>query len=203
MRGGGAATDLAAFDDESVARAIALAPVPVLVGIGHETDATVADRVAARSLPTPTACASALVDRVAAFARSLDHVSGRVAAAAENGLRRQRGRLEQAARSFAGAAMASVRVERRLSDDRAVRVVHHSRSALERARRRVEIADVLVSARDPGRLLAQGWSITRDESGAPVTSVRDLGSGAELSTRVRDGTIASVVTGTEEDDDRI
>jgi exodeoxyribonuclease VII large subunit len=65
VRGGGARTDLAAFDDELVARTIARCPVPVITGIGHEIDRSVADDVAHRSEKTPTACAQLLVARVA------------------------------------------------------------------------------------------------------------------------------------------
>jgi exodeoxyribonuclease VII large subunit len=61
VRGGGARTDLATFDREEIARAIARCPVPVVTGIGHEVDSSVADAVAARSFKTPTACAAALV----------------------------------------------------------------------------------------------------------------------------------------------
>ena len=68
VRGGGARTDLAAFDDEAVARAIAACPVPVLTGIGHEVDTSVADEVAHTSAKTPTACAQLLVARVRALA---------------------------------------------------------------------------------------------------------------------------------------
>lgn len=64
VRGGGARTDLAAFDDELVARTIARCPVPVVTGVGHETDRSVADEVAHRSEKTPTACAQLLVARV-------------------------------------------------------------------------------------------------------------------------------------------
>ena len=64
VRGGGARTDLAAFDDEQVARAIALAPVPVVTGIGHEIDHSVADDVAQVVAKTPTAAAQILVERV-------------------------------------------------------------------------------------------------------------------------------------------
>lgn len=65
VRGGGARTDLIAFDSRKVAEAVARCPVPVLVGLGHETDRTVSDEVAWRSLKTPTGAASFLVDRVA------------------------------------------------------------------------------------------------------------------------------------------
>jgi exodeoxyribonuclease VII large subunit len=85
VRGGGAQTDLAVFDSEPVARAVATAPFPVVTGIGHEIDETVADRVAARSVKTPTACAQLVVgmvrgftERLAVAERGLHHVSERV-----------------------------------------------------------------------------------------------------------------------------
>lgn len=62
-RGGGATSELAAFDSEAVARAIASCAVPVIVAVGHSTDHTVADEVAHTSLATPTAAAAWLLDR--------------------------------------------------------------------------------------------------------------------------------------------
>ncbi len=67
VRGGGARTDLACFDDERVARAIALCPVPVVTGIGHEIDRSVADDVAHAVAKTPTAAAQHLVERVSDY----------------------------------------------------------------------------------------------------------------------------------------
>ena len=67
VRGGGARSDLAAFDTERVARAIGTSPIPVLTGLGHEVDRSVADEVAHLALKTPTACARELIDRVGSF----------------------------------------------------------------------------------------------------------------------------------------
>jgi exodeoxyribonuclease VII large subunit len=81
-RGGGSRADLAAFDTDLVARAIAEMPVPVFTGVGHETDRSVADEVAYRACKTPTACAQLLAARVAEFVTRLDDASQRVAARA-------------------------------------------------------------------------------------------------------------------------
>jgi exodeoxyribonuclease VII large subunit len=91
VRGGGSRTDLAAFDREVVARAVATAAIPVVVGIGHEIDETVVDRVAARSYRTPTACAAGLVAEVSRFLQRLDGV----AAAISNAARRRLVRVER------------------------------------------------------------------------------------------------------------
>ncbi len=64
VRGGGSRTDLAPFDGEAIARAIAGCPVPVFTGIGHELDRSIADEVAHSAFKTPTACAAGLVDQV-------------------------------------------------------------------------------------------------------------------------------------------
>lgn len=84
VRGGGARTDLAAFDDELVARAIALSDVPVITGIGHEVDHSVSDDVAHTSAKTPTACARVLVERVL---QHLGHVEAAWSAIARNARR--------------------------------------------------------------------------------------------------------------------
>jgi len=82
VRGGGARTDLAAFDTAPVARAIASATKPVLCGIGHEIDTSVADMVAHASLKTPTACAQFLIERVISFDFALAGRATRLAAVA-------------------------------------------------------------------------------------------------------------------------
>lgn len=93
VRGGGARTDLAAFDDEAVARAIAACPVPVLTGIGHEVDTSIADEVAHTSAKTPTACAQLLVSRVAELAGSLEGAWQAIAAHGTRAIRRHDERL--------------------------------------------------------------------------------------------------------------
>ncbi len=67
VRGGGARADLATFDTEAIARAIASCAMPVVTGLGHEVDRSVADEVAHLALKTPTACAALLVTRVADY----------------------------------------------------------------------------------------------------------------------------------------
>ncbi len=123
VRGGGAATDLAAFDTEEIAVAIAQCPVPVVTGIGHETDVSVADLVA-RNYKTPTACAAGLVATIAQFVARIDElaaatrrgVNGRLAVATAE-LDHASSRVNRAAvgateRAAAGVAEAGRRISR-------------------------------------------------------------------------------------------
>ena len=82
IRGGGARNELATFDAEPIARAIAAAPVPVLTGLGHEIDRSVADEVAHTSLKTPTACAAHLVGLVGQYLAAVEQCHAAVLAAA-------------------------------------------------------------------------------------------------------------------------
>ncbi|MDY7104762.1 MAG: exodeoxyribonuclease VII large subunit [Actinomycetota bacterium] len=118
VRGGGARTDLAAFDDEGLARAIAASTVPVWTGIGHEIDESVADRVAHTSYKTPTACAAGLVHR------ARDHL-GRV----DDGERR----LVQRASAILGEATAGL-------DATARRLARETDGALALADQRITAA---------------------------------------------------------------
>jgi exodeoxyribonuclease VII large subunit len=137
VRGGGSQTDLAAFDREAVARAVATMPVPVLAGIGHEIDETLVDRVAAQRFKTPTACAAAIVGRVRGFLSRLDVVGGRIAAATCSAM----GRVDRDLRASAGrvrrAAVIGVRRSERELTTAGTRLRAVAPAAVERAQRRV------------------------------------------------------------------
>ena len=101
VRGGGATTDLAAFDGEVIARAVATLDVPVLTGIGHEIDRSVADEVAHATYKTPTACAQAVVADVRAVEAGTDDTWRRIVAAARRGGRAEAERLRTCGRHVA------------------------------------------------------------------------------------------------------
>lgn len=171
IRGGGARSDLAAFDAEEVALAIATSPVPVLTGLGHEIDRSVADDVAYLSLKTPTACAGALVDRVRLFAERSERAWASIA------------RRTQVVVDGADLAM-----------DRAVeRVAGATRRHLDTAAARLDGMEGRVRALDPAFTLARGWSITRTSSGSVLRTVADAHAGDLLVTTVADGIVNSRV----------
>jgi exodeoxyribonuclease VII large subunit len=89
-RGGGSIEDLWAFNEEKVARAIVDCPVPVVAGIGHETDVTIADFVADLRAPTPSAAAEMVVAAHDEFCARIDRLTGRLGAAARADLQRRR-----------------------------------------------------------------------------------------------------------------
>ncbi len=179
VRGGGARTDLATFDHEDVARAIARCPHPVIVGVGHEIDTSVADQVACRSAKTPTAVAVALVEAVTGFERRVDLAATRLGRLSAEALARQTGRLDLAINRLGNAG----------------------RRATEQAGHKLDNLTVRIDALDPQRALARGWSITHTADGQLVTSATAVPSGTELITTVNDGTLTSVTTEASQSDE--
>lgn len=84
VRGGGSKTDLACFDDYTIAANIAQFPLPVITGIGHERDTSISDMVARISVKTPTAAAEFLTDQLAAFESELDFLNKQIRDTTEN-----------------------------------------------------------------------------------------------------------------------
>ena len=215
IRGGGARGDLACFDSEEVARAVATAPFPVWTGIGHTGDRAVADEVAGRAFITPTACGEAIVSAVRSYwdeiqrlinaasslARArLDAQAHRVVATRQRLSSSVRHQLDRRTRDLVVAAtqlsdVASesvVSAASRLSFEMislrraADRAVSAEETALERRSQ-------VLRAFDPRRQLERGWSLTRVSSGRIVRSAHEVVAGALMFTQFADGEVASVV----------
>lgn len=114
IRGGGARSDLAVFDSRAVAEAVAQMPVPVLTGLGHETDLSIADRVAHTAVKTPTAVAELLVERVERCELEIEERWTRLVAIASDRLERARNRQAHAIETLRSAATRLTREGERL-----------------------------------------------------------------------------------------
>jgi exodeoxyribonuclease VII large subunit len=193
VRGGGARTDLAAFDTELVARAVAGLGVPVLTGIGHETDTSVADEVSWRRTATPTACADELVRVVRTFCTRRDEVLGRCLRAATAASRRAADRLERSAGRIEGSAGRHLRDSHRRVDAHAATLARRPVVVLEAAGAALAQRGARVAALDPARLQALGWSITRTADGRLVRAPADVAVGAVLHTTTAGGALVSRV----------
>ncbi len=216
VRGGGSKGDLAAFDTEVVARAVATSVVPVWTGIGHTGDESVADLVANRRFITPTECGQELVRRVGSWwDRSVAGPASRLAqratetvGGAEPRARGARGRLPATARHVVtlqserlGAQSVTVAHGAPRVLDEAGRGVHSraarlgagARTHLERGEDRVVVWRRLLAAYDVDRQLERGYTLTLNTDGRPLRSVGGLLEGSVLVTRFADGTARSVV----------
>jgi exodeoxyribonuclease VII large subunit len=197
VRGGGSATDLAAFDAEVLARTIATLDVAVVTGIGHEVDRAVADEVAHTAFKTPTACAVAIVGQVAAFADAVADLQESIAQRAGASTTRATDLLDDLAQRTARSATAVLDRRADRLDDKVKRLRRSPLATLDRQAERLAGITNNLRALDPARILARGWSITRLADGTLVRSVTDTAVGDTLVTHVAGGTVTSTVDGTE------
>jgi exodeoxyribonuclease VII large subunit len=217
-RGGGSLEDLWAFNDERVVRAIAACPLPVLCGVGHETDVTLADFAADLRAPTPTAAAElaapARLDCVAALQalaaalqqrvqraldarrQRLDHAALRLARPTEL-LRRQRQALAMLQHRLAAAVrqacLARAQQERQtaLRLRRAVAVL-----GSQHAQRLASLAARL-EALAPHHVLARGYAWLSDAQGAALTSAAQVAPGQRIAATLADGQLSATVISVE------
>jgi exodeoxyribonuclease VII large subunit len=139
-RGGGSRSDLAGFDSEAIARAIAVSPVPVLTGIGHEIDTSVADAVAHTAFKTPTACAAFLVECARGTVDRAEAAWEGVAREALRVQRHEEQRLLQIARGIGRGARTALRHRDRDLDELHATLVREGRGAHTRAGHRLDTA---------------------------------------------------------------
>jgi len=189
IRGGGSKLDLAGFDTETVARAISIVPVPVITGIGHEMDRTVADEASAIAEKTPSAAGEWLVTRVKDFADRLEGARTHIRREGRNALQRHRHLLRQAAGDISGGAKA-LRRQRDLLDHLGSDVANTSRRVLANHRRMLDSLEEWFSAVDLESTLRRGFAIVTSEGGDTVIkSVDQVSAGDRLAVRLADGTV--------------
>lgn len=208
VRGGGSVEDLWAFNDEALARHIVQSPVPVVSGVGHETDFTIADFVADLRAPTPTAAAElaaeprelwlsalqgmetrlrdAALRGLDARAQRLDQVAARIGRPSQ-GAGRQRlllAQLEHRLQQGVGQQLSQRRHRLDLQQPRLEAALHarvqHARAALAQAGRGLELLD-------PRVVLRRGYAWLADEAGHTVASVAQLQDGTPVRATLVDG----------------
>lgn len=195
-RGGGSLEDLWAFNDERVARAIAASRIPVVTGVGHETDITIADLAADLRAPTPSAAAAAVVPDAAELAASVEVMAATLVDGMMSRITARRQDLQRAERLLRIYDPRRVLAQhrQRLDDQlrRAVAAMEH-RSAIRRAR--LAGLDASLVALDPRAVLARGYASIRDGvTGAVLSSVRDAKRDQAIIVDLYDGQLGARVT---------
>lgn len=208
IRGGGATSDLQAFEDYALAASVAQFPLPVAIGIGHERDVTVLDWVANIRLKTPTAVAEWLIGKgetvlgalIAAGNKIVQYATQRVAGdkeqlaqaeallpvAATGAVERSKAMLTRAVSTLYGLSSGKIEPSRARLDMIATNLAAASSNQLRRQAERLDASEKLLEVLSPASTLARGYSITRID-GHAVSSVKDVPLGALLEITLADG----------------
>ena len=210
VRGGGALEDLWAFNSEMLARTLAQAPMPVVCGVGHETDFTIADFVADLRAPTPTAAAElcatdretamnladrfgqrlsdAVLKKLDMQAQHLDRLAQYLARPSDRIAVQQR-RLQQLEHALSH--QSTLRMKREIQTVQMLAADYSSRFARHLQTRSVKMAHLesLLHSFDPRQVLQRGYAWLSNEAGQAVTGVHQTHSGQILRASLADGEV--------------
>ena len=195
VRGGGSIEDLMAFNSEAVARAIAACPVPVISGVGHEVDVTIADLVADARAPTPSAAAMrALPDREALIVTCLRDVR-RLSVAMQRRLADARQSLARERDALRVLAPTARLAAQRARLETAIRgLVREGQASLTLPRTRLAQASARLDSLSPLAVLSRGYAmVRRTRDGRIVRRASEAPPGERLRIRVSEGEIDAVV----------
>jgi len=192
VRGGGSIEDLWQFNEEVLARAIRASTIPVVSGVGHETDFTIADFAADERAPTPTAAAElvspsleALRERIAETALRLSRQTARALETAMQTVDALARRLVHPAERLLGLRQNLSHLAKRLSSATA--------RLLEGFTAQVKVAHKSLVSLDPNAVLGRGFSITRDAGGALLRDASKVSEGERITTTLARGSIESEI----------
>ncbi len=212
-RGGGSLEDLQAFNSERVARAIFSSRIPIISGIGHEHNTSIADLVADVRAATPSNAAEIAVPDRKEIQRQLAFLSHKAVQTVEQKFQHARHSIDQSKRTlqlFVQGRMTDIRVLisrlRQLAQERRKLIARHSQSVttsslqlkrvfvvqLNKATQQLSERQKLLTVLNPTGILKRGYSITyQADSGKPITHLAEVPPDGKIRTQVSDGTFES------------
>ncbi len=192
IRGGGAVSELSCFDSYNLAFNIANFPLPVITGIGHERDDTVADVVAHTKVKTPTAAAEFIINKVFDSASDLENLTRRMSDSISERMNAEKVRIERLSQKLPSLFAVLKTRQEQILETIWIRSVNGVRNMLTAQTHKLEIVDKTLAAADPAVILKRGYSLTR-AGGRVVKCASDLKKGDRLTTVFSDGSVESEI----------
>ena len=192
IRGGGAVSELSCFDSYNLAYNIANFPLPVITGIGHERDDTVADVVAHTKVKTPTAAAEFIINMALDCAQELEGLTRRMSDAITGRMNAENVRLDRLSQKLPSLFAVLKTRQEQILENFMLRSLTGIKNIMTQNTHKLELFEKSLSGADPVQILRKGYSITRC-NGKVVTGASDLNRGDRLTTVFADGKVESEI----------
>ena len=200
-RGGGSLEDLWPFNEESVARAIFASDVPTISAVGHETDTTIADYVADRRSPTPSAAAEIVAPDIRDLSAYIAGFSDRIDEIVTRSMRDSRSQFELAVDRMS-MQIPDTDAPRQRIDELLTRARLAGQRLVESSRQRLATVEASLNALGPSKILSRGYTITRLADGSVATSAEQFKSGDKLGVIFADGGVETTVDNVDTSDSK-
>lgn len=186
IRGGGSRSDLNCFNAYRLCSYVAQFPLPVITGIGHDKDTSVADMVAHTALKTPTAVAGWLVERMSGIEGWLDNAALQLHDGVLRLTRAQQLRLEEMAGDLRHLPVGLIRQRRLELEGRSEAFRQAVGTFIRQEQQRIVTSAELIESRSPKRILRMGFAVVRGQ-GRAVRSIAEVTAGQRMEVEVADG----------------
>jgi exodeoxyribonuclease VII large subunit len=195
-RGGGARDDLSPFDDERIVRAVRSCPLPVVTGVGHQIDSSLADLAADAALPTPSAAAERVFPDTAETRAFLSACGDNMRSRVENMTFRNRTFVRQASEKLSRTMNATLNENENRLRENSLELSRMISASIERSESFLTEAAAALNAMSPLSVLARGFSICKNERGRAVVDASSLSPGNKLFIRFHVGSAETEVSRT-------
>jgi exodeoxyribonuclease VII large subunit len=193
-RGGGSIEDLWAFNNEDLARVLAESPVPVISGVGHETDFTITDFVADLRAPTPTAAAELAVPDQVELRQAVGELESRLERVGMGAILERRRQAENLADQIERLSpLSEINNGRQRLDELSGRVGRGVESYIRIARESCQAYQARLASLNPEAILKRGYAILTGEDGGTIYQVGQTSTGETLQVRVSNGEFEVIV----------
>ncbi len=192
IRGGGSQSDMSCFNSYLLCSYMAQFPLPILTGIGHNKDMSVADMVAHTSLKTPTAVANFIIDSVRFFDERLGELKELLLGGYNLFLEREKRKFDRLSQQLQLSVNSFVNGERVRCEKLFSQLHYGAKRVIDREGQRLTVVENLLNSNNPQRILDMGYSIMVLD-GKAVRSVKDVKGGERVDILLGDGTISAVV----------
>ncbi|MBQ6199023.1 MAG: exodeoxyribonuclease VII large subunit [Bacteroidales bacterium] len=193
LRGGGSEGDLACFDDESLAVAIATCPVPVVTAIGHDKDVHIADMVANTSVKTPTALADLFVDLFRRQDSALDAIGDRIRTAISSRISSMEIAIQRRGNNISRGLLNKYGAVEKLSLNAAHRIRFAASARVSQEYSVVALKEARINATDPRSILSLGYVLVTGKDNKVLKTVNKAAKGDRIGVRFQDGSLTAKV----------
>lgn len=187
-RGGGSIEELWAFNDEELAREVFNSKIPIITGVGHETDFTIVDFVSDKRVPTPSAAAEIAIKDLQELNSNLENYKNTLNYYILNNLKEKYNKLDRLKLSLEGNSPERIIINEYNKIDFIINKLNsHIKTELDKRKEELSKMSILLSSNNPLNILNKGYSVIQDEKGKVISSIKVLDKKKKVTINLKDG----------------